>query len=117
MATDDAKVDEQQEIHFHYIKSTFFRVVHADGAFGGVTPRGNIQTNFYSERNAIPRKTVHPIKADGTLGDEIRSARVERDGPVREIEAGVVMDVNATKALIVWLQNKVDQIERRSDKG
>ena len=37
-----------------YIKSNLFRVVVADGAFGGLTPRGNIHIDFWSERRAIP---------------------------------------------------------------
>ena len=28
-------------VRFFYIKSTLFRVIHADGALGGVTPRGD----------------------------------------------------------------------------
>ena len=32
----------QSKVEFHYIKSNHFRVIHADGVYGGATPRGFI---------------------------------------------------------------------------
>src|SRR3989442_6878794 len=47
-----------QDVTFHYIKSSQFRVVHADGIIGGVTPRGLIHIAVFSERPAIPQVIV-----------------------------------------------------------
>ena len=102
--------DEREKIHFHYIKANHFRVVHADGVHGGVTPRGYIQMNFYSERSAIPKVSVYAI-ADGKLAEEIREERIQRDGPVREVEVGVVMDLPLAKSFLRWLKEKIDALE------
>ena len=42
-------------IEFHNKVNENFREVHVDGAHGGVTPRGFINANFYSERFPVPK--------------------------------------------------------------
>ena len=106
-----ADAPEQEGIHFHYIKASYFRVVHADGAHGGLTPRGNIHVNFYSERHPIPKMVVYSVNEDGSVGKEIREERIQRDGPVREVEVGVVMDRAVAKSLVTWLKEKIDFLE------
>jgi len=103
-------------VKFDYIKSNFFRVVHADGVFGGLTPRLDIHMDLWSERFAIPKETVHQLKPDGTLGEELREERVVQDAIVREVEVGVVIDVGLAKSMIDWLQDKIDQIEEAQKK-
>lgn len=104
-------------IKFDYMKSNFFRVVHADGVVGGVTPHLDIHMDVWSERQAIPKEVIHELKPDGILGEEIRGERVVRDAIVREVEVGVVVDVGLAKSMIKWLQDKIDQIEDARKKG
>lgn len=99
-------------IDFHYIKSNYFRVIHADGAWGGVAPGSAIHLCFWSQRPPIPTKMVHAVSSDGTLGDEIKDNRETREGLVREIEADVVMDLPTARELINWLKEKVEQVEK-----
>ena len=100
------------EVQFHYIKSNQYRVIHADGAFGGITTRGQIHVDLFSERNPIPQTMLHRVHPDGRIGDEIASGTVRKDGVVREVEVGATMDMATAKALIEWLQDKVDVLER-----
>ena len=116
MAEQDQKKETEahkplERLRFHYIKANQFRVIHVDGAYGGVTPRGLIHMSFYSERYPIPQVTAHYITAEGQLGDEIPEERVSRDGPIREIEVGVVIDVTTARALVEWLNEKIKLIE------
>lgn len=101
-----------QRITYHYLKSNYFRVIHCDGAHGGITPTGHIQFNLYNERPAIPTKTVHSVTPDGTLGQELRDLRESKDGVVREMEVGVIMTVDAVRALHGWLETKLRDHER-----
>lgn len=107
------------QVRFHYIKSNSFRVIHADGAFGGLSPRGGIHMALYNERLPIPRETVHEVTPEGKLGKEIRPERVAREGIVREVEVGVVMSIDTTRSLIEWLTRKVEEAEKleRGDKA
>jgi hypothetical protein len=108
--------DDQKRVSFHYIKSNHFRIVHADGAHGGLQPRGHIEIFFFSERFPIPRLTVNPVTDDGKLGDEIRSEREVRDGVVREVEVGVFMNVHEARSLVQWLQDKIAEHEKMTAK-
>lgn len=98
---------------FEYIKSPLFRVIHSHGAIGGVTPTGNIHFALYSERNAIPRQTVHSRNPDGTLGDPIPSQTIQRPGIVREMDVDVVMNVAFVPVFIGWLQKIQQQAEEQ----
>jgi hypothetical protein len=97
-------------LQYKYQKSNYFRVIHADGFWGGVTPQLNIHMVAYSEGIPIPDVAIHEVIPGQGLGDEIQSGA--RKGLIREMEADVVFDVAVAKALIEWLQDKVGTIEK-----
>ena len=99
-------------INFHFIKSADFRVIHVDGAHGGVTPHGYVQMTLYSERAAIPQRTTHGISDEGRVGGELRDERLSRDGPVRECEVTALMDVATAIALRTWLDDRIGAIQK-----
>jgi hypothetical protein len=101
--------DLPSSIKFHFIKSNFFRVVHADGAIGGLTPSRQIFISLYSERAAIPRVVEMAISPEGGLGDEI--SRIGKKGLVRELEMGIVLNAYAAEQLIKALQESVKALK------
>jgi hypothetical protein len=105
------KIIESGELKYDYIKSNYFRVVHVDGVWGGVTPQLNIQMAVFNERSAIPKQTVQEIKADGSIGRALPEKTIARDALVREVEVDLIMNLQTAKKVIAWLQDKVDQIE------
>ena len=107
-----AKKTLPDTIRFHYLKSNFFRVIHVDGAHGGITPRGQIQMALFSDRHPIPQQTVQRVTEEGTLGDEIRQERVEREGIVREVEVEAIMTLDTGRTLVKWLEDKVHTLEK-----
>ena len=74
-ATSPKPESPSDRVRFDYIKSAAFRVIHADGVVGGVTPRLDVHMDFWSERFPIPQQVVHAVNSDGTLGDEIKAER------------------------------------------
>ena len=100
------------KIGFHYIKSNSYRVIHADGAWGGLTPRLDIFMSFYSERPPIPQTMVHEVTEAGALGAEIPAERVSKNGIIREAEIGVSMDLDVAASLVTWLQGKIQEAEK-----
>ena len=100
------------KLKFDYIKSNVFRVIHADGVIGGPTPRLSIHMDFWSERFPIPQQTVHEVNPDGGLGEELKEERQSRKAIVREVEIGVVMDLDTAKSFREWLNDKITEIER-----
>ncbi|OFW02608.1 MAG: hypothetical protein A3H94_08330 [Acidobacteria bacterium RIFCSPLOWO2_02_FULL_60_20] len=105
---------EPSKARFYYIKSNHFRVVCAEGAHGGITPHGSIFAAFYNQRGPIPQITTHQINADGTLGDEIRDARVGKEGVIREVEVGVIMDLQTAERFYQWLGEKINLLREIS---
>jgi hypothetical protein len=105
-----------KSVQFHYLKSSAFRVVHADGVFGGVSPGGFIFMSLFSERPPIPDTTTHEVK-DGRIGDELTEERISRNGIVRELEVGVVLDLRTAAALHDWLAQKIELLTEAQKKS
>lgn len=99
--------------NFDMIKSNFFRVIHADGAWGGSTPRGLLSFAFYSERGAIPRRTALELSASGPMFVATGPETIVdgRDAIVREVEVEVIMDIDAAVTFHKWLGDKIKERE------
>lgn len=101
---------KQPRVVYHFIKGNHFRVVAADGAWGGVTPNGDLSVSFYNERFPIPTKVTHQITGL-KLGAEIVGEREAKDGIVREFEVAVHLKPVAARALLNWLTEKLGELE------
>jgi hypothetical protein len=101
--------DSGQRVTISYIKSNAFRVIFADGAYGGATPRGNIQFSFYNERNAIPQEAEIEL-----IGGEVSSERITRTrgGMVREVEVNVVLSLQSAREFKDWLEKRIEFTEK-----
>lgn len=103
------------ELQFHAIKSNYFRVIYAEGAVGGISPRGMIQMAIFNERAAIPKLTVHEALATGgglVPGKEISEKRDGKSGIVRELEAEIIMSLQSAKAFHSWLGMQIDKVDQ-----
>jgi hypothetical protein len=99
------------EVAFDYIKSQYFRVIHADGIMGGPTPQGYVHFAFYSERPPLPRRQVHKVTPTG-LGDVIPEKTVARDAIVREMDVDVIMKIDVAEQFHQWLGQRIQEIKR-----
>jgi hypothetical protein len=78
---------------------------------GGIDPPGNqISLSVYSERWPIPKRTVHELTEDTTIGKELKSERVFRNAVVREIEVQLVMNIEVAKRIREWLDEKISKL-------
>ena len=100
-----------KSLSIEYIKSNSFRVIHADGIHGGLSPDLDIHMAIFTERWPFPREIFHAINEDGTLGPEDLTKRKVRKGLVREIDADVIIDVQTAKSIVTWLNEKIMQID------
>jgi len=96
-------------IKIYYRKANFFRVVHVDGALGGITPTRNIFVSLYNQRNPLPRMIEQTLSPDGTLGDVIdRQGKV---GLFREMEVGLVLTAPAAREIAKFLLAQATLLE------
>lgn len=108
------------EMHFDFIKSNHFRVIHVDGIWGGVGPSQNIEMVLFNQRLSIPQQVTHELLIEtttaseailGSLGPELTSKRKIRDAFIREVEADVVMTLECAKLMHKWLGEKITEAE------
>lgn len=100
-------------LRFFYQKGQHFRVVHVDGAHGGISPSGKyICMSLFNDRRPIPQEQLYPVAQDGSLGTPTETKA--KDGIVREIEICAVMDLNVARSLHQWLGDKVNALEKIS---
>lgn len=114
MAEKEKEEQASTKVRFHHTKSGLFRVVHADGLTGSITPRGDLFICFYSERLPIPDSVVVEISPEGELIREVKEESITTTkGIVREMEVGVVMDVANAKSMLGWLRHMTKQLEKQ----
>ena len=65
--------------------------------------------NLFGDRLPIPTVVTQQINPDMTLGEEL--GRQAKQGIVREVEVGVVLEYRAAKSLRDWLTDKLKAIE------
>lgn len=101
---------QPSQVRVHFIKSAGFRVVHVDGAMGGITPTGNIHIGFYSERPAFPQSVLQGLNADGSAAVII--AEDGKDGIVRELDFDAILSRDVAKALYDWLGDHIAKLDK-----
>jgi len=103
------------ELVFHNVKGNFFRVVHADGVVGSLTPQGNIQMGVYSERKPNPTEQTYRVRPDGMLGEEIVEKRVTKEHVVRELEVELIMTPAVAQATRDWLDQWLRRLREMTE--
>src|SRR5271157_2184176 len=103
-------------IKFHYIKANLFRVIHVDGAIGGITPNRGIFVSLFSERSALPKMIEQELLPNGTLGEEKTVVQYSegKEGLVRDMEIGVMLSVDVAQKIAEFLNNQVKILKQSS---
>ena len=95
-------------VQFHFQNAEEHRMIFADGAWGGLTPSGNLKMGFYSHFRANPDSVAYDVSQPGKLTE------VERNGAeelIRLIHVDVLMTVEGAKSLRDWLIAKIQEAE------
>lgn len=105
-------------VRIEFERLSSYRVIPADGAWGGPTPRGQILVNFFVDVPTSPLSVTHGLSGDGQLGPEIeRSPALSEGAPrvSREFEIGVLLSVEDAEGVAHWLLEQVDLLRRDLD--
>lgn len=107
--------EERNTIEIEFTRAADYRIIAANGAWGGVAPNQMIVFDLYVERLGDPGTAVRSIEA-GPEGS-VRILEDEQASPgfkpklVREGQVGVAMTPEAARALGLWLLSKTGSIE------
>lgn len=102
--------NKETEVTIHNKISNNFRELHVDGAYGGLTPQGLINMNFYAERLAIPKATDYKVEETQLI--KIKDSEDSKKGIIREFETGVYMTIQTAIALNKWLTEQIAKHEQ-----
>ena len=95
---------------FKTLKASGFNTYAADGAVGGLTPRGYVNINFYVERKPIADSYRQEVSSEGGLGERFDIKGEE--GIIRELQCAVQLDIRTAIELHQWLQNMILEYQK-----
>lgn len=105
---------EKRTINFHYVFPEDYNPVYCTGAYGGISPQGDIIANFYLERMPIPKSLTHELNDDGSLGEIVQTSPDDLSQKViRYVSAGVVLNESNARSICDWLRRQLDELEAR----
>jgi hypothetical protein len=104
------KLSLPERIEFTTEYDPAYRVVGCNGIFGGLTPRGDLKLDFFEEYQAIPDRMTNKVTPEGVIGEEIE--RVPPMHTVRMMRVSILMPPSQIPAMIEWLQDKRQFLER-----
>ena len=86
-----------QQVEFQFEYDPGYRLVPANGVWGGPTPRGDLRLDFFVEAPALPRRIMHALSPEGRVGPELR--REPERTFTRRIQLGVLVSMTMRRAL------------------
>ncbi|MBN1150546.1 hypothetical protein JXA84_04920 [candidate division WOR-3 bacterium] len=103
-------MNNEKMLKFFYKTNTAYKSHYINGVIGGLTPKGDLKLDFFSENFPVPNSVVHELLENNNLGKEIQ--RELSEGIIREIECGLVMNLETAKSINQWLTEKIKEIEK-----
>lgn len=106
-----------RKIEIKYSQPDNYRPLYANGAYGNITPQGEIVVNFYFENNEYPDKQTFNITEEDKLGEPEKPEDPEIPKIIRSVNVGVILDLNSAKRINEWLAGKIKQLEKMKSEG
>lgn len=104
--------EKKASIQIFYEKNPLYRTVYTDGIFGGITPTGSINFNFYATRHPIPKSLIHEITSDGSVNPKGIKSSDSKSGIIREVEIGVYMNKKTAQDIYEFLRKIFEHNEK-----
>lgn len=108
MADEPNKTPSEVQFFFEYDKD--YRIVATNGVWGGITPRADIQLDFFVERLGVPESIVNKVTEEGRLGGEISREPPKR--VVRRLQVGVLMSLEDAELLEKFLTERIKDVKK-----
>ena len=108
---------KNKEFKFKYIFPDDYNPQYANGAYGGVSDRGEIVINFYFERIGIPYYQTQMVDEKGKLDDEKKIEPKDLENSrIRYIQNGVVLDIHSAKQIHAFLDRMIKSYDQQKSK-
>ena len=105
------KGETPRELGVAWEASPELRQYHADGVFGGLTPKGHIYMSFFAERPPYPKASRLIIGAQGRPSSDTPVRSDNEPVLVREVQASVYLEYDVARAINQWLSRQIELLE------
>ena len=103
-----------QKVRFNYKKADDYRIIFANGAYGGFTPRKELMFHFFHEYKETPETEVMAIGEDGSPVP-IRKDIPEEIEMTRELKVGIVLTIEEAFSIGRWMLDKVEEFKKAAE--
>ena len=86
-----------------------YKLVPVNGAWGGVSPRGDLLMHFFLEHSKVPQEEIQIAKHDGSLVP--LKEKTNEIQVVRAMQIGVSMNREQAVSIANWMLEKVKKYE------
>ena len=103
------KAGPQPTLTTRFIRGNSLRVIHVDGAWGGIAPQGHIHLGLFSEYVEPPTAVTY------AAGPNKRPQEVKRAGGgtvLRELEVIAILTPEVARSLRDWLNVRLTEVEK-----
>ena len=105
---------QPSEIRIEWEYDKNYRLVPANGMWGGITPRGDLRIEFFVECSPVPGPgETLLIKEEGGFYQEDRE-RPERPALVRKIQVGVMVAPEHVSSFMEWFRAQAHRVQSSS---
>lgn len=99
------------QIPIWYEKEEGYRLVPANGIYGGVSPKGDVVIHFFMDHNAIPEKTYfEQVEGEVPGTASLTEVHPQNPGIVRKLQFGAVITAMEARSIGKWLMEKATQV-------
>ncbi len=102
------------KVRFEYEENSSLNLQYTHGVWGGINPQGEIEMNFYHEKDKMPSFSERTISSDGVLGPELVPFDEDTRVVIRNIHSKILLNFQTAKALHDWLSEKIDTLEEEN---
>ena len=106
--------NQPDEISIEWGYDKNYRLVPANGMWGGITPRGDLRIDFFVESIAVPDSGAGKLLNDGSGNYTEHHEVSEKVTMVRKMQVGVMVPPQQVQSFMRWFQDKAQKVEASS---
>jgi len=106
------KEEIPKEIDIQYDFDPSYRIVAANGVYGGITPRGDMKIDFFVESLDVPHQVRNKVLPDGKLGEEISRSPGKR--LVRRLQVGLILSINDAGRIADFIKQRIELVKAKA---
>jgi hypothetical protein len=109
METTELEQELRKKVKFVFKKSEGYQTHYVNGAFGGITPRGDVLCHLFFEHRDLPAEEEMTFEEGELKPQEKDLADIEI---IRDLKVGIIMTPEQAENLANWLLSRVDEINK-----